>query len=274
MRNKEKTEEVTQNGDLLSRLLLVFGTALLIIALCIAGYLVWQYIDARLHYSHIQALARPEFNFDDSGEYDDSLENLVFNWDQLREINPDIVAWIIIPKTHIDYPVVQGDDNEYYLSHLYDGSYSSSGAIFADCQGIRTLDAQNNIIYGHIMVDNSMFTDILRYNNQDFFDRHRTVYLCTPQMNYELCVIANLEITEDTPIRLFEFADEDDFQSYLHDMLAAPITAASDLTSNIDSTEALYSLITCKSFNYSTDRVVLCCVPVRSAVPARTQSQE
>lgn len=267
MREKEETAKATQRDGLLSRLLLIFGIILLAMALGIAGYLVWQYADAQLHYSHIQALARPESSSSSPEGSDTYLEDLYFNWDELRLINPDIVAWVIVPGTNINYPVVQGDDNDFYLTHLFDASYSGSGAIFADCLGSPTLDAQNNIIYGHIMFDGSMFSDILHYTGQDFFDQHRRVYLCTPAMNYELSAIATLDIPWNTPIRQFDYTGEDDFRSYLREMLATPVTATPDLSAQIANTEALYSLITCKTFNNGVNRIVLACVPVRSVVP-------
>ena len=266
MRKKDETGEATPKGGLLSRLLLVFGTALLVMAIGIAGYIIWQYMDAQNRYHQIQSVAGLDINVREVVDYDTSLEDLRFDWDALRAINPDIVGWIIIPGTNVNYPVVQGSDNEHYLYHLFDSSYSGTGAIFVDYQGSPTLDGRNNIIYGHNMLDGSMFSDIFLYSNQDYFDRHRVVYLCTPAMNFELSAIASINISEDAPLRRFSFESNADFTAFVHEMLAHPVAAAPDLTTSIAEAEALYSLVTCETFDFSR-RVVLCCKPVRSVIP-------
>jgi len=267
MHKEDETGEAAPKGGLLSRLLLIFGIALLLTALAIAGFIIWQYVDAQNRYHHIQSVAGLTVTTQQLVDYDTSLQDLRFDWDALRAINPDIVGWVIIPGTSINYPIVQGRDNDHYLYYLFDESNSGTGAIFADYEGSSTLDGQNNIIYGHNMLDGTMFSDVFLYTNQDYFDRHRVVFLCTPTQNFELSAVASINISQDAPLRRFSFAGEDDFTAFVGEMLASPTAASSDLATSIAQTEKLYSFVTCESFDFSR-RVVLSCVPVRSVIPS------
>lgn len=105
---------------------------------------------------------------------------------QLSEINPDIVGWIYIEGTNINYPVVQGSDNDYYLKHLFDGSYNSSGCIFLDYRCSADLSDQHSIFYGHHMSNKTMFGGLMAYKEQAFYDEHSVALLVTPTAYYKI----------------------------------------------------------------------------------------
>ncbi len=91
----------------------------------------------------------------------------------LREINPDIYAWIYVPGTDIDYPVVRGDDNSHYLNYAYNGTYSPLGAIFADYRCPDGIEENvNTVFYGHNLLTggSDMFHDIEMFLTEEFFD--------------------------------------------------------------------------------------------------------
>ena len=104
----------------------------------------------------------------------------------LSEINPDIVGWIYIEGTNINYPVVQTVDNDYYLSHLFDGSYNWLGCIFLDARNAPDLSDKNSIIYGHHTQDSTMFTALLKYKEQTFYDEYPHALLVTPDAYYRI----------------------------------------------------------------------------------------
>ena len=81
------------------------------------------------------------------------------DFDTLSSINSDIVGWLYCPDTAISYPVPQGEDNSYYLKHLFDGTRNSAGSLFLDsrCQG---LEGKNSIIYGHYMKNGTLFATL------------------------------------------------------------------------------------------------------------------
>lgn len=127
-------------------------------------------------------------------------EMITVDFDALREINDDVIAWIYCPDTQINYPVVQGSDNDYYLSHLLDGSYNANGTIFLDCHGAADFSDANNLLYGHHMKSGAMFADLIKYKNPDFYTAHPYMYLFTPQQNYRLELFAGLVVEADDEI--------------------------------------------------------------------------
>ena len=107
------------------------------------------------------------------------------DFDGLREINPNIVGWIILEGTQINYPVVQGEDNIYFLNRLYDGRWNPSGTIFMDYLNDPNMRDFHTILYGHHMQDGSMFAAIEFYVTQpDFIDRHPYIFFITPEREY------------------------------------------------------------------------------------------
>jgi len=95
----------------------------------------------------------------------------------LKKANKDFVGWIHIRDTNIDYPVVQTSDNEYYLNHNFRKSENIGGAIFMDYRVKLDSPSRNTIIYGHHMKDGSMFTDLLKFLKQDFYEDHPVISL-------------------------------------------------------------------------------------------------
>lgn len=99
----------------------------------------------------------------------------------LRETAPDIVGWLTCQGTEIHYPVVRGEDNDYYLTHLPDGSENPGGALFLDCRSSADFSDAHSIIYGHAMKNGSMFAALAGYKEQAFYDEHPRMLLVTPE---------------------------------------------------------------------------------------------
>lgn len=113
----------------------------------------------------------------------------IIDFTSLEKINPDIVAWLKIDDTNINYPVVQTTDNEYYLNHLFDKQINSSGCVFMDYRNNDFSDL-NTIIYGHNMKNDSMFGQLKDFKNQEFFDKHKTGILITKNKQYKIKFIS------------------------------------------------------------------------------------
>lgn len=112
------------------------------------------------------------------------------DFEALRENGPDIIGWLSLPDTVLNYPVTQTDNNEYYLNHLYDGTYNKVGCLFADYENQAGFSDRNTIVYGHNMRDGSMFALLNRYDEQSYFDTHRQMYLVTPKGGYVMEIFA------------------------------------------------------------------------------------
>lgn len=97
----------------------------------------------------------------------------------LRDINSDVVGWLVIPNTAISYPLLQTQDNDYYLSHTWKKNESSVGAIFLDSTASTQFDDFNTLIYGHRMRDGSMFGGLRHYQTSGYWSEHPSIYLVT-----------------------------------------------------------------------------------------------
>lgn len=104
----------------------------------------------------------------------------------LKERAPDVMGWLTIPGTNIDYPVVQGQDNIRYLTRLYDGTPNKSGALFLDARNQEDLSNPTNIIYGHNLVDGAMFSELNKYTEKEFFLKHEIGYITLPKSQYKI----------------------------------------------------------------------------------------
>lgn len=142
--------------------------------------------------------------------YDDVFAPIKVDFEKLCEINPDVVGWIYCEGTVINYPVLKGKDNDTYLYHQYDGTYSPGGSIFMDyrCEG--DFSGDYTVIYGHNMLADSMFNCLDYFRDEDYLREHSRFFYLTPSgRNYCLEVVCvNLTVYKDD-LRLFELRDDE-----------------------------------------------------------------
>lgn len=105
--------------------------------------------------------------------YKPDTEEATVSFEELQNMNSDVFGWITIYGTGVDYPLLQGEDNDYYLSRDAKGDYSVSGSIFLDYRNSRDFSDYNNIIHGHHMAASAMFGDLSKFEDEDFFDSHK-----------------------------------------------------------------------------------------------------
>lgn len=108
--------------------------------------------------------------------------------DALRQANPDVIGWILLPDTDINYPIMQGQDNDFYLNHTWLGEPNAVGSIFMEYRNRKDFTEYNTILYGHNMINGSMFTDLSRYTGYHFHKDHPYVYIATDNgvLRYEV----------------------------------------------------------------------------------------
>lgn len=117
---------------------------------------------------------------------DDVRQSLIDSAQSLNDAYPDAIGWLYIPDTPINYPVMQSDDNDYYLSHAYDGSYLKAGSVFLDYRCESRFMNPINIVYAHNMKNGSMFAGVLNFTDSAYFDSHRYGWLSTPETVYRV----------------------------------------------------------------------------------------
>lgn len=118
----------------------------------------------------------------------------------LRRINEDVVAWLYGPDTEINYPVVQGKDNEEYLYLLPDRTWNVNGSLFLDYRCSPDFSDDVSIIYGHHMKTGAMFGGLVQYKEQSYYETHPCFYLITPDQKYRVELFAGCIVRADAPL--------------------------------------------------------------------------
>ena len=171
---------------------------------------------------HVEVPEDDNTGTESAGE-DSSVILPTVDFEALWETGPDIIGWLTLPDTTINYPVTQTDDNEYYLHHLYDGTYNKTGCLFADYENKEDFSNRNTIIYGHNMRDGSMFATLNEYDEQNYYDGHPQMYLVTPDGGYVVeiftaFVAKTSESGSDTSPWRLDWKDDGAYTTWLNAM--------------------------------------------------------
>lgn len=142
------------------------------------------------------------------------------DFDELRSISGDVIGWLCLPNTIINYPVVQGRDNAYYLDRFIDGTPTAGGSLFADYQCPSDFSGKNTIIYGHNMLNGSMFALIDDYADESFYRSHPVMYLNTPAQNYRVDIFSCFTADPEGFVYTSSFSGDEGFAAFLRSLLA------------------------------------------------------
>lgn len=184
-----------------------------IVIFCVSAFKLLQigkgYKDGQSEYEKVRDVAIK--NADDK-------EKFRVDFDELMKINKDTVGWIRFYKepSQINYPVVQGADNDLYLHKTFSANENTLGAIFVDAAASSDFTDKNTIIYGHRMKDGSMFRKLEEYKDKDFWKENPYFYIYTPdgkEITYKIYSVGQVLDTSDT--YLTSFAGEEDYQKFL-----------------------------------------------------------
>ncbi|MFI3236451.1 MAG: class B sortase [Lachnospiraceae bacterium] len=140
---------------------------------------------------------------------------------ELQEtVNEDIYAWIYIPNTNVDYPILQHPtDDSYYLKYNLDGSYGYPGAIYTESLNTMDFTDPNTVIYGHNMNDGSMFNTIKNFADAEFFEENDFIYIYTKNTTYIYEVFAAYEFSDMHLLMSYYLENEGIYESYLNSVL-------------------------------------------------------
>ncbi len=188
---------------------------------------------------------------------------IVVDFEGLRSVNGDVTGWIYCEDTPINYPVVHGADNDYYLTHNYDGTASASGSIFVEAENRPDFVDSNTIIYGHHMKNGSMFASLDQWADQAYYEEHPVMWLLTPEQDYKIILTGGYttSATSDT-YTIFQGPGEE-LNTYLDKCMAQ-----SDFSAGVElDGEARYVLLSTCAYVFDNARYVLhgILVPVDSA---------
>lgn len=190
-------------------------------------------------------------------------EMAAINLAALREVNEDVVGWIRIPNTRIDYPLMQGDDNDYYLKFTWDKQYNSVGSIFLEHTNSPELTDFNTIVYGHNMRDGSMFADLRVYSLQEYWEAQPYIYIVTDAGVYRYEIFAFLNADVDS-LTYSTNPNRDDTKEEFLDLSLENSWIDTGIRPAI--TDRILTLSTCTGFGYSSRLVVQARLPMVEVV--------
>ena len=172
---------------------------------------------------------------------------------KLKEKNSDTVGWINVNNTNINYPYVQGKDNNYYLDHSFDKKYNEAGWVFLDYRNDKNLSNKNNILYAHSRLDKTMFGSLSKtlksnwYNNKD----NHIIRLSTEAENTMWQIFSVYKIPEETYYITTNFNSDNDYQKFLNTIKERSIH---NFSTNLTTEDKILTLSTCYS---DTERTVV-----------------
>ncbi len=170
------------------------------------------------------------------------------NISELRETNPDIVAWVTIPGTRIDHPIAQHPtDDEYYLKHGANGMYSSDGCPYIELDDSGSFLEFNTVVYGHNMNDGSMFASLHSFEDENFFAEHRDLYIYTAEHSLEYRIFAAVMFDDRRIPYYFDDSLESDRTAFLQAIKSDIVADRSVVSNDIEVSEddCIVTLSTC-----------------------------
>jgi sortase B len=165
-----------------------------------------------------------------------------------QEINPDIYAWIQIPGTTVDYPVLQSDDEpeDFYLNHDVNGKYKFAGCIYSQMLNSKDFSDPNTILYGHNMNNGSMFASLHKFRNTEFFNENKYIYIYTPGHILTYTIYAAYRYDNRHILYAFDLNNKEIFAEYI-EMTKSPKSTIVNVRNDVEVTaeDKIITLSTC-----------------------------
>lgn len=178
---------------------------------------------------------------------------ITVDFDALREVNEEIVGWIYCEGTTINYPVLQGEDNDYYLKHTYDRAENRAGSIFVEALNAPKFADSNTIIYGHHMKNGSMFATLKNWSDQAYYEEHPVFWLLTPEQNYQIKLVSGYITPAGSDTYMIFQGPSQEFTDYMEDACAK-----SDFVSEVEwSPDDRFVLLSTCEYVFQNARYVL-----------------
>ena len=213
-----------------------------------SGFLLFQNVEDEHQYHHMEEQIEEEKQILVEEDYE--FEELIGN----NIINKDTIGWITIAGTSIDYPIVQGSDNYYYLTHDYNRNESKYGSIFMDCHNAADFSDKHTILYGHNMKNGSMFHDLNEYRSHDFFDEHTYIEVYSQDVYRKWMVFSTYSTKPDFNYLQTAFDSREEYSIFLNALLSH--SEFSDEKVQVNTEDKILTLSTCSDDLENGRRVV------------------
>lgn len=224
------------------RVLLLILLAVFLCSIAYIAVIYYRYYENDKRYEEMAARfttheerRQEEGDADLTGEETDDtsvLPPVAVDFEALKAENEDIIGWLYCEGTVINYPVLQGENNDQYLRHDYRGVHVSAGSIFVEELNRRDFEDANTIIYGHHMRNGSMFACLDRYQEQEYYEEHPVMWLLTPKQDYRIRIFSAYMTSGYSDTYTIFMGPGEELKEYLQNCLSK-----SDFQADIDAEE-------------------------------------
>ena len=255
---EEYEEEYTDKRGI-KILLIIVGVIMIIVGAAYTGYYFYSQFSAQdesQQYTEIQTTQPVE----------EKAKNPV-NFKKLKKQNDEIYAWIKVPGTKVDYPIVQSRKSDmFYLKHsALTKKWASSGAIYTECINTTTFDDRVTVIYGHNGYSDTMFTTLHKFEKKDFFNNHSKFYIYMPHRKLTYRIVSAFKYDNRHIMNSFEFQDDAVYSEFLR-MIQNPESMQKNVRKNLDNAlgldDNIVVLSTCIK-NQKSNRYLVCGVLIK-----------
>lgn len=200
-----------------------------LLAICIIVFI----FSASLVIKHFVEINNNEKGYEDlsnlvtnsTSQNEETEDDVVPDYSPVLKQNDDLVGWIKVPNTKINHPVVQSGSNDYYLNHNFEKEYDYRGAIFMDYRNDAINLDSNTIIYGHNAYDTTMFSQLVQYEDVDFYKKSPIIEFNTLDANYKWKIygvfITNATASEDNGYifnYIYPYMDGENFDGFIDEV--------------------------------------------------------
>ncbi len=212
MRRRRRRRKKSTAGRVISAVIMLIALGVFVFSAFRLYDIYTGYKDGEDEYEDLVEIAVSE----GGGEGEDNRFRVDF--DALREINPDVVAWLRFEEPSvINYPVVQGEDNDKYLEVTFKGYENTVGTLFVNVDNHPDFNDRNTIIYGHHMNNGTMFNTLEDYQEKALWEERPYFYVYTPDgMEHKYHIFAAGVVGDTSEAYTYQFADDESFQSFLN----------------------------------------------------------
>ena len=206
---------------------ILYGLLVVLCLLCIVGMVIYLQKDKEQENAQLeqQEVIEEQFVVQEQDIEEIAMEEekaeLPIDFEGLQAINPEIYAWIRVPDTKIDYPILQhvGEDQSYYLTRDIYGKSQQAGSIYTEHYNTTDFMDPNTVLYGHNMKNGSMFHNVRYFAQKEYFDEHRDLYIYMPDKILKYEIITCYEYDDRHLLGTYDFYDEEVYAEYLEEIM-------------------------------------------------------
>ncbi len=259
----EEREEEYSNRRGATILLVIVGVVLIIFGAAYSGYYLYsQYSAKQDSNQYTEIISEPVTEKTDGGIVKNPID-----FKSLKKQNDEIYAWIKVPGTKVDYPIVQSAASDtFYLKHsALTKRWAASGAIYTEMVNAKDFDDRVTLIYGHNGYSDTMFTTLHSFEREDFFKEHSKFYIYTPKSKLTYRIVSAFKYDNRHIMNSFDFQDEAVFSDFLN-MIQNPQSTVKNVRGKLDEPlnreSKIVVLSTCIK-NQKSNRYLVCGVLIK-----------